>query len=449
MTRCVVIVSPYFPPSQLAGVHRARHLAKYLPAAGWTPIVLCVDEAFQEQRLDPALAGLVPHSTEVVKVRALPASTTRLIGLGDISLRAWTALRASLVSILGSRRVDVVLITAAPNYSLLLAPMIKKRFGIPVVLDFQDPWVSRWGAKQALWSKAGLSHRLATWLEPMALQAADFVTSVSEVQNAEMAARYSWLSRERMAAVPIGGDKDDFAALVANQAGGKGVNGGLIELSYVGSYWPAAEPALRALLRGAAKLRAEAPDIAKRLRINFLGTDASMTGALHRVRPLAEAEGVADMVLETPQRLRYLDALAAMANADALLLIGSNEPHYTPSKIYPALMSGRPFLSLFHVASRANDVLKSVGGGVALSFADAAHLARLEAPIAEALCTLAMAPESVGHVDPAAYAAFEAPAIAARFASIFESVAAQGAGVRTGREIFSPSVRLGPREHDA
>ncbi len=36
----VVIVSPYFPPSSLAGVHRARHLAKHLPSFGWHPIVV-------------------------------------------------------------------------------------------------------------------------------------------------------------------------------------------------------------------------------------------------------------------------------------------------------------------------------------------------------------------------------------------------------------------------
>ena len=30
--RSVVLISPHFPPSTLAGVHRARHMAKHLPA---------------------------------------------------------------------------------------------------------------------------------------------------------------------------------------------------------------------------------------------------------------------------------------------------------------------------------------------------------------------------------------------------------------------------------
>ena len=55
--RVALILSPYFPPSTLAGVHRARHLAKHLPTGGWLPIVLCVDEASHEERLEPALSG--------------------------------------------------------------------------------------------------------------------------------------------------------------------------------------------------------------------------------------------------------------------------------------------------------------------------------------------------------------------------------------------------------
>ncbi len=82
MMRTCIIVSPYFPPSTLAGVHRARYLAKHLPAAGWTPVVVAVDEAFHEERLDPGLAALVPASVEIVKVPALPKHVCRLLGLG-------------------------------------------------------------------------------------------------------------------------------------------------------------------------------------------------------------------------------------------------------------------------------------------------------------------------------------------------------------------------------
>ena len=186
MTHTCIVVSPYFPPSMLAGVHRARHLAKHLPAAGWTPIVLCVDESYHEEQLDPGLAALVPASAELVKVSALSPRLCRPLGLGEISLRAWKPLRRTVMQLLYTRSVEAVLITGSPYYPMLLAGEIKRRFGVPVVLDFQDPWVSAWGAKQPRWSKSGLSHQLSVLLEPKALSASDFITSVSDTQNAEM-----------------------------------------------------------------------------------------------------------------------------------------------------------------------------------------------------------------------------------------------------------------------
>jgi glycosyltransferase involved in cell wall biosynthesis len=425
--RIVVLLSPYFPPSTLAGVHRARHLAKHLPAAGWQPIVLCVDEAEHEQALDPALATLVPPSVEIVKVGALAARLTRLARVGEISLRAWHPLRRALFRLLATRPVDAVLITGSPYYPMLFAGAVKRRFGVPVVLDFQDPWVSRWGAQQRLLSKAGLIHGLATVLEPRALRSADFVTSVSAGQNAEMVARYPWFDASRSTAIAIGGDPDDFLALRSKEpsTGEVALEKGLIHLSYVGAFLPRAEPTVRLLLRGFARLRAQEPALAARMRLNFVGTSNQPSGRLSfRVAPIAEEEGVADAVREIPRRLPYLSALGVLARSDGVLLLGSDEPHYTASKIYPALMCGRPFLSLFHRASSSHAILSAAGGGCAFTFGSKEELAGLDAPLAEGLRTLALRPEALGAVAAAAYAPYEARAIAGRFAEIFDRLAA-------------------------
>jgi hypothetical protein len=167
------------------------------------------------------------------------------------------------------------------------------------------------------------------------------------------------------------------------------------------------------------------------MRLNFIGTSNQPNAdQAFRVRPLAEAEGVADAVREIPRRLPYMDALGALAQSDGVLLIGSDEPHYTASKIYSALMSGRPFLSLFHRASSAHAILTAAGGGRSFAFASSEELAALEAPLADGLRTLAAAPASLGHADPAAYAPYEARAIACRFAAIFDQLAAETTAVR-------------------
>jgi Glycosyl transferase 4-like domain len=421
----VCCISLNFPPSTIASVHRARHLAKHLPSHGWQPTIVCVDERDINEDPDWKLWDLVPTGTVIRKIRSVPLNLTRPLGLTDLGLRAYWTLRREIEVLLQSNHYDVIFITGWPFYQMLLGNYFKRRFGVPIVLDFQDPWVSPWGAAQPALSKAGLSHLLATLLEPRALRAADFVTSVSDIQNAEMAARYPWLDGQRMHAVPIGCDREDFEAMRSTPAEADqcDLGLGLVNLGYVGTYLPRSKAPMHALFRAFARLRAREPVLAARLRFNFIGTsNQSNDRNTLSVKPIAESEGVADAVREIPQRLPYLRALKWVVESDGLLLIGSDEPHYTASKIYPALMSGRPYLSLFHRASSAHAILSAAGGGCTWAFETQKELDELEEPLAEGLKTLALRPDAFGAADPAMYAAYEASAIAGRFADIFDRV---------------------------
>jgi hypothetical protein len=121
----------------------------------------------------------------------------------------------------------------------------------------------------------------------------------------------------------------------------------------------------------------------------------------------------------------YLEALDLQVNSDVLLLIGSDEPHYTASKIFPALMSGQPYLSLFHRASSSHAILQSAGGGLTHAFETAQELKALQMDIISSLKTLIVGPERLGRADPAAYTPFTAHAVAGRFAEIFNKLTAR------------------------
>lgn len=421
-----LIVSPHFPPSTLAGVHRARHLAKHLPAQGWRPTVICVDPRFHIEKLDLELARLVPPSVQIVRASAIPANLTRPFGIaGDIGLRGYFHLRAAIETEMNRKPVDAILITGSPYYPMLMAGWIKRRWTVPVVLDFQDPWVSHVGSNQPPWSKAGISHRLAVALEPRALQNADYITSVSQQQNDEMAARYPWLDRTRMADIPIGGDPEDFQAFRTGVQYQRS-EGHQVTFSYVGTVMPRSGPLLRVLIRSLAYLRAHNSVLAGRIRFRFVGTSNQPNDSTtFRIRPIAESEGVADLVTEEPARVPFLDALRILATTDAVLMIGSDEAHYTASKIYPGLMSGRPFLSIFHRMSSSHEILTSAGGGLALAFESPGQLETLVPAIAEGVERLTSNPCAFGKADPAAYAPYTAHAVAGRFADVFERAAAR------------------------
>lgn len=428
MMRNVIIVSPHFPPSTLAGVHRARHLAKHLPAHGWRPTIIRVDDRFYTERPDPALASLVPGSVEQVKVSAISAGVTRLAAIGDVGLRSYRQLGRAIERVAAQTKPEAILITGSPFYPMLLSGWIKRKLGIPVVLDFQDPWVSAQGATRPKLSKGGMAHRLAVACEPRAVRHAAFVTSVSETQNAQMADLYPWLDRSRMAAIPIGGDPEDFDALRSHPVPNPQVrlNSELVNLSYVGSFLPRAEPLVRLLFQAVYALRLSQPKLAARLRLNFVGTsnqpDYAGAGLVH---PLAADAGIADLVNEFPRRVSYLEALSLVANSSGLLLIGSDEPHYTASKIYPALMSGRPYLSLFHAASGAHRLLSAAGGGQAFCFSSPAELAALAPAVSKAVVQLAETPESFGRADAAIYNSCSAASVAGLFAEVFDRASLQ------------------------
>lgn len=406
-------------------MHRARHLAKHLSATGWRPTVVCVDERFHEERLDPELARMVPGDLDLVKVEALPTHLARPLGVGDIGIRGYVGLRRAVMQRLDRQNVGAVMITGSPYYPMLLAPELRRR-GVPVLLDFQDPWVSAWGAGQPPLSKAGLSHRLACLLEPKAVRAASFITSVSELQNAEMARRYPGLDRTRMSAVPIGGDPDDYAALARDSIP---KSDGCFRVVYAGTIWPAVAPTLQTFLRALQRLRDVQPRLFDKLRLSFIGTSADPNGVnAYRVLPAAEALGVARVVEEIPQRVPYLQALERQAQGDANLILGSPEAHYTASKIFGVLMTGRPYLSVLHESSSAHAILTKAGGGAALSFASATDLDGLEVRLAEALAALATNPEAMGRADPAAYADYTAEAVAKTYGGIFDKLSAESRG---------------------
>jgi hypothetical protein len=421
----VLIVSPYFPPSTAAGVHRARHLAKHLPTHGWRPIIVRVNERHYVEPLDLGLADLVPARVEQLRTGAVAARSGRIVGIGDIGLRGFFPIKTAIQKLASQVQPAAILITGSPFYPMLLAGWIRRRLELPVILDFQDPWASSEGATRRRWSKGWLAHQLAVTLEPRAVRRADFITSVSERQNEEMAARYPWLDRARMAAIPIGGDPDDFDALRAHPPANRSValDATKINLSYVGTFLPRAGPLVRAVFRAMGSLRQSHPDLAGKVRLNFVGTSNQPNGhGAFRVRLIAQEEGVDDLLVETPQRVPFLEALSILANSQGLLLIGSDEPHYTASKIYPALMSGRPYVSLFHRESSAHAILQAAGGGRTYGFGAASELPALESQLKDALFELATTPERLGRADPAAYSAYTADSVSAAFARVFETV---------------------------
>jgi hypothetical protein len=139
---------------------------------------------------------------------------------------------------------------------------------------------------------------------------------------------------------------------------------------YAGALLPRADDILDRFLAAVAILPQRAPGIAKRLKIHFVGTGLFESDSTrgHRVTPFIEKYALSDTVSELPARIPYLDVLNHLSKASAILVIGSTEHHYSPSKIYQAVMARRPVFALLHEESTAVSVLRNSGAGTAFTF---------------------------------------------------------------------------------
>jgi glycosyltransferase involved in cell wall biosynthesis len=432
------MLSPHFPPDGTAGAHRVRLLAPHLAAHGWQPTVVSVDPRDYEGRIDPELLALVPPDLEVVRCRALPARATRRLGVGDLGLRALPGLMRACTKLLAARRYDALFITIYPTYPALLGPLLKRAFRVPFVLDYQDPWVGAWGRtvgggpRGAPDRKSRLSRALAARLEPIAVGAADAVTAVSRATFDEVRARHPSLAARPFCALPIGFDAGDWEPLRRRPRRPRWYDpgDGRFHLCSVGTLLPLGMETLEAVLAAAALVRARTPALFARLRLHFFGTSNRRDAeAPATVLPRARALGLDGAVDEVAPRLDYLDALAVQAQADALLLLGSSERHYTASRLFPALGAARPLLAVYHRASSVCEILARAARPPSVrlvTYDEAAPAATRVEAIAEALGALLAAPAyEASAVDGAALDEFSAPALAGRQAALLDGLEAR------------------------
>jgi hypothetical protein len=430
--RTVAIVSPHFPPSNLAGVHRARLLGRHLPEFGWRPVIVTTHWRHYEEELDWGLAGLVDPAVEVIHT---PAASTRPLRLvGDIGIRALPWHLAALRRLRRERRIDFVLVTVPSFYSAVLGELLYRRAPLPFGIDYQDPWVHLWPAAEIRYSKAWASLQLAQRLEPWATRNATLITGVAEGYFEGVLGRNPRLRDTCVtAAMPIGFSGLDFAAPSVTSRGPTefAPGDGCLHLVYAGALLPKAHGVMARFLRAVAVLRARGSPPGQRLRVHFIGTGKAPTDPNgHNILPLAQRVGAADAVTEHPHRMPYLDVLANLVHATGVLIVGSTEPHYTPSKVYQAVQSRRPVLALLHEASTAIDVLERSRVGTVIRLTDKA----LPDPdrIADAVESFLAAPYEAQAVNWSAFDAYSGR----------ESARAMAAALDEAVERFATQHRL-------
>ena len=373
----ILIISPHFPPSNLAAVHRSRLFAMHLPAFGWQPIILTVHEKFYEEELDWDLNKLLPENLRIEKVNAFRVTKPRL--LGDIGLRGFYQLYKKAKKIIIEENVDFLYIPIPSFYIALLGRCLHKTTRIKYGIDYIDPWVHQFPGSNKLFSRHWFSTRLAKLLEPVAVKNASLITGVAESYYSGVIERNPHLLKQTLfAAMPYGGEKADHDIVGSLQLKPSlfKKKEGIIQLLYAGAMLPKAYKPLERIFAVIQKNRPQFSNI----EIHFIGTGKSpndKTG--FNIKPIAIEYGLWETVVyEYPARIPYLDVLVHLNQADGVFILGSTEPHYTPSKVYQAVLSGKPIAAVLHSSSTACEVIKESGAGIILDFNGEAEINKIE-----------------------------------------------------------------------
>ena len=152
----IIIISYFFPPCSKAGSFRAVAMAEFLPRFGWQPIFIAPTNGYYGtvKRIDASLRSVV-EQFPVYRVPLLyPFASGEDNGMvARLSRRIWETIlipdgkrlwnyyiKKSIAKIVNKHQPDVCFITGTPFSTFYLAPYLKEKFNLPVVLDYRDPW---------------------------------------------------------------------------------------------------------------------------------------------------------------------------------------------------------------------------------------------------------------------------------------------------------------------
>jgi hypothetical protein len=360
LPQCLYISSAFPPIAQVGGL-RAYKFARHLPGAGWRVTVLCapvpaataddgllahlpadvrvvrgwgrredtlVDERSEAGLVDASGATSSPLRSRLAALRRrqLPPDVLPL-GRREIP-RAWHGLAAA-EELIEADRPDVILASIDPEATMVAGARLSKRHGIPLVLDFRDPWATCDLRRPARWP---LQRRIVDAIERGAMEQAAAVIWNTDSARAVAAEHYGAALAVKFAVVRNHHDSGLIGRVVAQQSDAHGP----FRLLILGRLRKYVEGGM--LFRALARLRA-AGVTPTQLRVEIAGTVP--VESLH----LATALGVREYVEVVPA-VPHSQIGAALARFDLLLALSNASIQRIPSKLYDYLATDLPVLVL-------------------------------------------------------------------------------------------------------
>jgi len=336
----------------------------YYKELGWEPVVMVVDEDYVEGYRDPLLNETIPPDIEIHKVKALPLNITRKIGLGSISIRSFPYFKKKGNELLSNRKFDLIFFSTTMFHVCALGRYWKNKFGVPFIVDFQDPWrndfyINNPQAKKP--AKFKIAYAIHKRMEAYTVPFSDGIMSVSQGYIDTLVQRYAGLKKAPFIVIPFGTSSKDFDLVKQKNIPPQiiNVNSNNINVVYIGVVTQFFLELIKAFFIAFKKTINNS-----KYHFYFIGTNYSAHATEKSVEILAAKLNMGKMVTEVPRRIPYFSAIATMMHADILFIPGSLDTDYNASKVYNNIQTGKPIFSIFNECSLVKKIIEQTDSGI-------------------------------------------------------------------------------------
>jgi glycosyltransferase involved in cell wall biosynthesis len=369
-SRSVLMVTYTFAPSAVVGIFRTLRFAKYLPEFDWSPLVLTVKpESEGRWEQDESLLELIPPETTVFRtgvwnlrawlkkrrrrssaIKTSAATSPRpnakhglvrrikdvlLFFVGMPDTHVWwmvPALRKGR-EVVRSHRPRVLFSTSPPHSTHLIACLLKRLTGLPLVIDFRDPWTR---GLLAFEQSGRLRKMIERRLERFCIRTADRVVLNTPLQAEEFQRYYHREPSDKFLFIPNGFDPELVSRIKRlSGAPDEADVGQAIRLCHAGSVY--AKRDLRPILVAMRQLI----DAGQHIVLQQIGPVNNLAETLEEVERLRLAD-----VVEFIPYLSQTETLERVATCTIPIVLRLNSAGQVPAKLYETLLFRKPILGL-------------------------------------------------------------------------------------------------------
>lgn len=331
MLKRILIISYYFLPFIGVGATRMTKLVKYFSKFGWEITVLTVkDKYYDNSQVDKdILAKAISKYSNVDIIRTHVFKEFFLYK--DKGFYWIFPLYSKLKNKLDNAYYDFILFTGDPFFQWLIAPIIKKKYNIPYVLDFRDPWLLD------PFNHSKIRKYILGFLEPYVVKNADLVLNVTNeathmYQNFYV--RFN-IPKSKFITIENGFDPDDFIELPeVNLQKYKG-----FKIVYTGKFGEFRNPIpfLEALKEY------NYQNNAQKIYFFHIGKKEEIINDFLKSNP-----SLRQYIIQTGF-VPYDKALGYIKAADASLIITGDHPYEPTTKVYDYIALEKPILCISNI----------------------------------------------------------------------------------------------------